>query len=151
MDLYDEFFSIIRAFEDAEITYAVIGGIALAFHDKPRFTRDIDILVNKNHFEEVEKILRKLEYFSSTDPHKFLNVDLVLHRFVKTEKGDHLLVDLLIGENKKFDRVFENSVKTEWEEGVVSIASKKDLIWLKKFRNSDQDKTDIKKLSNDQD
>lgn len=151
MDLYDEFFSIIRAFEDAEITYAVIGGIALAFHDKPRFTRDIDILVDKNHFEEVEKILRKLEYFSSTDPHKFLNVDLVLHRFVKTEKGDHLLVDLLIGENKRFDQVFENSVETEWEEGVVSIASKKYLIWLKKFRNSDQDKTDIKKLSNDQD
>jgi hypothetical protein len=41
MDLHDEFFSIIEAFEENDITYVVIGGIALAFHDKPRFTKDI--------------------------------------------------------------------------------------------------------------
>ena len=75
MNLYDEFFSIIREFENHDITYAVIGGIALAFHDRPRFTRYIDILVKISHLVKVQTLLEKLSFFKSTDPHKFLNVD----------------------------------------------------------------------------
>lgn len=147
MDLYDEFFSIIYEFEKQDITYAVIGGVALAFHDKPRFTRDIDIMVAKSQLAEVEVLMEQLSFFKSTDPHKFLNVDLILHRFVKTKHGDHLVADILVGEKAKFSRVFDNAVTSKWDKGKVSIASRKDLIWLKKFRNSNQDKTDISNLT----
>jgi hypothetical protein len=37
MELYDEFFQLIQALNDAGVTYAVVGGIAMAFHDEPRF------------------------------------------------------------------------------------------------------------------
>ncbi len=56
MNLYDEFFNIIHEFENHDITYAVVGGIALAFHDKPRFTRDIDSCQNFS--------LRKSDHFT---------------------------------------------------------------------------------------
>jgi hypothetical protein len=32
MNIYDEFFSIIKRLNDANIRYAVVGGIALSFH-----------------------------------------------------------------------------------------------------------------------
>lgn len=69
-----------------------------------------------------------------------------MHRFVKTSKGDHLVVDILVGDNENFLNVFENAVISQWEKGEVSVASRKDLIWLKQFRDSDQDRTDIKNL-----
>ena len=46
MDLYDEFFSLIEAFDAAAVPYAVCGGIAVAIHGFPRFTEDIDLLIH---------------------------------------------------------------------------------------------------------
>ena len=73
MNLFDEFFQIIRAASAARIRYAVVGGIAMSFHDQP------------------------------------------------------------------------------WSEGVVKVARKADLIWLKEQRNSDQDRVDIARLRDDKD
>lgn len=151
MDLYNEFFAIIEVLEQNDVTYAVIGGVALAFHDEPRFTRDIDILIPQHELDKVEKLMEELDFFKSTDPHRFLNVNLVLHRFVKTKKNDHLLVDILVGKQKEFSKIFDNVVVSKWKKGEVSIACRKDLIWLKRLRNSDQDKTDINKLTNGKD
>lgn len=148
MNLYDEFFSIIEAFENNNISYAVIGGFAMAFHSTPRFTDDIDILISHSDLANAKKILRKLNFFQSTDPHPFLKVNLLLHRFVKTLENDYLVVDILCSEEKQFSKMVENAIKKEWEKGVVSIVNQKDLIYLKKIRNSDQDKVDIKKLEN---
>jgi hypothetical protein len=46
MDLFDEFFSLIAAFEAAAVPYAVCGGIAVAIHGFARFTEDIDLLIH---------------------------------------------------------------------------------------------------------
>jgi len=45
MNLFEDFSSIIKQFNKNGISYALIGGIALAFHDEPRFTKDIDFLI----------------------------------------------------------------------------------------------------------
>ena len=37
------------------------------------------------------------------------------------------------------------------EKGVVKIARKEDIIWMKKFRDSDQDQVDLKRLQDDED
>jgi len=78
-----------------------------------------------------------LNFLKSTDPHKLLNVDLVLHRFLKTEKQNNLLVDILVGRSDEFNKVFDNVLHAEWEKGKVLIAKKSDFIRLKKFRNSE--------------
>ena len=43
MDLYSEFFSVIKIMNDNKIKYAVGGGIALSFYAEPRHTKDIDL------------------------------------------------------------------------------------------------------------
>lgn len=42
-------------------------------------------------------------------------------------------------------------VCTESKKGKLRVAGKKDLIWLKRFRNSKQDQADIEKLENEKD
>ena len=45
ISLFKEFFAVIKGINDQKLRYAIIGGIAMAFPDKPRFTKDIDILL----------------------------------------------------------------------------------------------------------
>lgn len=149
MNLYDEFFSIIEAFEDSDIIYAVIGGFAMAFHDKPRFTEDIDMLIRTADLDKTDKILSELDFFSSTDPHRFLDTTLALYHYVKTFDDDYLIVDLLSGKESRFERMLHNSIDYEWQKGKVSVVNRDDLILLKIMRNSEQDKVDIMNLRDD--
>jgi len=150
MNLYNEFFSIIEVFEKNDISYAVIGGFAMSFHEEPRFTEDIDILVSHEHLEKSKKLLDNLRFFSSTDPHPFLDTSLVLYRFVKTVDNDYLVLDLMAGNDKKFEDILKNRIYFEWQKGQLAVVSREDLIQLKKMRSSDQDKVDIKHLQNDE-
>ncbi len=150
MNLYDEFFAIIEAFEKCSISYAVIGGVALAFHQSPRLTRDIDILVEETDLESANKTLKDLNFIKSTDPHPFLSANLVMHRFLRTEQNDYLLVDILVGKGERFQNILDNVIESGWEKGKANIARKKDLIWLKELRGSEQDKIDIINLSSDE-
>lgn len=149
MNLYNEFFSIIEKFEENIITYAVIGGFALAFHDKPRFTEDIDILIETASLEKAGEILGELGFSSSTDQQHFLDTKLTLYRYVKTSDNDYLILDLLSGKESKFEEMLHNSVHYEWEKGKVEVVNRDDLIILKKMRNSEQDKVDIMNLQDD--
>ena len=151
MDLYDEFFSIIREFSKNDIKYSVIGGIAMALHDEPRFTKDIDFLIISKEINDVRGLLEKIGYSESAEPWKFKNVDLTLHRFMKTEGEEYLMVDILLGNEEKHRRIIADSIEEEWEEGKIRIINKADLIWMKEIRNSDQDRVDIERLKNDKD
>ena len=151
MDLYNEFFRIMGEFNSRGLKYAIVGGIAMAFHESPRFTRDIDILVLPEDIKEITEITNSLGYLESSSPWKFKDTNLILHRFVKTVAEDHLLLDILVSNEDRYKKIIENSVSTESHEGIIRIARKSDLIWMKKLRNSDQDKVDIRKLENDKD
>ena len=62
-----------------------------------------------------------------------------------------MIIDALVPELDIARKIINNAVIAESENGNVRIASKKDLIWLKSFRNSKQDQADIERLSNDKD
>ena len=54
MDLYDELVALVDALERQGSGYAICGGIAVALHGYPRFTRDIDLLIRR---EDLPKVL----------------------------------------------------------------------------------------------
>jgi Nucleotidyl transferase of unknown function (DUF2204) len=45
MEVNSDFKDLLQALNDANAKYLVVGGMALAFHSRPRFTRDLDIWV----------------------------------------------------------------------------------------------------------
>ena len=151
MNIFDEFTEIIKHIEEENIRYAIVGGVAMAFYAEPRFTQDIDMLLERNDFEKARRILERNGYFESTEPWTFKNTPLTLRRFFKAIGNDQMLVDLLVAGNKKHLEIIENALFAQGEHGVVRVAAKADIIWLKRQRNSLQDQADIKRLEDGKD
>ncbi|MBW2462158.1 MAG: hypothetical protein JRH11_10980, partial [Deltaproteobacteria bacterium] len=53
MNLIDELHAVAAALHDAEIDYAVCGGIAVTIHGAVRTTKDIDILISRGDVSRV--------------------------------------------------------------------------------------------------
>jgi len=151
VELYREFFSLIEALNRKGLQYSVVGGIALAFHSLPRFTRDIDLLAKPVDLATYREILKELGYSELSKPWTFQNTKITLHRFGKKsfEANEELIVvDLLIGNEDRHAEIIEKSITDESPAGRVRLARREDLIWMKQIRGSKQDEVDIDNLEN---
>jgi hypothetical protein len=152
MNVFEEFKRLVRELEKQKVRYALVGGVAVAFYTEPRFTRDIDLLIDFEDFEKTKGILENDGYFESASPWTFRNVAIELHRFLKiVNEEDEMLIDLLVAKNEEVRKVIQNAAEAESEEGRIMLANKRDLIWLKRTRDSKQDQADIEKLEDDKD
>ncbi|MFO7737398.1 MAG: nucleotidyltransferase family protein [Desulfatiglandaceae bacterium] len=152
MNVFEEFKRFVMDLEKQKVRYALVGGVAVAFYTEPRFTRDIDLLVDSEDFERAKDILEVNGYFESASPWTFRTVAIELHRFVNVVNEEHeMLIDILVAKNEEVRKIIHNAVEAKSEEGRVMLANKKDLIWLKSMRNSKQDQADIEKLEDDKD
>ena len=151
MNLFEEFFKIVRKFDEKQIQYTLVGGVAMAFHDEPRFTKDIDFLTLPEEIDRIREALKEIDYFESSEPWTFKSTKMTLHRFMKVEGEKYLMIDILLANEERHRQILARSIHDEWKEGRITIISKTDLIWMKKQRNSDQDIVDIKKLQDDKD
>lgn len=151
MTLNDEFFNLARQLQQRQIDYAVVGGFALAFHDIPRLTKDIDILIKPDDLESVVEMIEGLGYHASAPPWTFQKTRVTLHRFLKVEEPAYVFVDILAGHEAQHRTIIERAWEEPWADGVVKFASKEDLIWMKRQRGSDQDQVDIRRLQDDED
>lgn len=52
-------------------------------------------------------------------------------RFTKVSGEEFLSIDLLVGNNKKYDSIIKNAITEDSKYGIVSVATKKDLVLLK--------------------
>ena len=152
MNVFEEFERLVSELEKQGVRYALVGGVAMAFYAEPRFTKDIDLLVDSKDFEKTKGILETDGYFESVSPSTFRKVAIELHSFLKVvNEEDEMLIDILVAKAEEVRKIIQNAVEAESEEGKVMVASKKDLIWLKRTRDSKQDQVDIGKLKDDKD
>jgi len=123
----------------------------MAFYGPMRFTKDIDLLIEDCDLKAVTECLKKEGYFPSTDPWTFSDTKITLHRFIKLEGEDQMIIDVMVSGTDKTTDIIENAIETESEgTGTVKVASKADLIWLKKQSNSSQDQVDIEILQDEE-
>lgn len=151
MNIFDEFAEIIKHIEQEKIRYAIVGGVAMAFYAEPRFTQDIDMLLEPKDFEKARRILEQNGYIESGEPWTFKSTPLTLRRFFKAIGNDQMIIDLLVAGNKKHLEIIENALIAQGEHGIAHVAEKSDIIWLKRQRNSLQDQADIERLDNEKD
>lgn len=59
MNVFEEFKRLVSKLQEQAVRYALIRGVAVAFYTEPRFTRDIDLLVNPEDFEKTKAILEE--------------------------------------------------------------------------------------------
>lgn len=149
MNLYDEFFDLIPYLNKLGARYAVVGGVAMAFHANPRFTHDVDILLHPDDLRLAKMAFERLNYRESAEPWTFSNANLTLHRFLKVKNGDEMIFDILVANDPEYQEMISNAVDTASNAGTVRVASKPDLISLKQARSSKQDEVDIQELQHD--
>ncbi|MBI5245193.1 MAG: hypothetical protein HY922_16140 [Elusimicrobia bacterium] len=65
-NVHDDFLDFLKAFNDHQVEYLVIGGHAVGFHGRPRDTGDMDILI-KPTAENAERVVKAVTAFGAGD------------------------------------------------------------------------------------
>jgi hypothetical protein len=78
MEVQPDFRELLALFNAHKVEYVIVGGYALAFHGAPRFTADLDILVNPD-FANAQRIVEALEVYG------FKSAGLIAQDFLSQE------------------------------------------------------------------
>lgn len=146
IDVYAEFVVVIRAFEDANLDYALCGALALAVHGAPRATKDIDLIARKEDADRIREIARRLGFVFEALPMEFPGSGIEIQRFTKLVEGQPLMLDVL-WLSPKLKPVWDGRERVQWAEGTLSVVSRDGLITLKLTAGRAQDLVDIQSLA----
>jgi predicted nucleotidyltransferase len=139
---YEELFKLLN---NHKVKYCIIGAYAVAFYARPRYTKDIDILIQPSK-ENCERILKALYDFG------FGNLGLSSSDFCSAGKiiqlgYEPVRVDLLTSvQGCSFERAWKNRVIGMYGEEKVYFIGIDDLIKIKKLSPRPYDKTDVQLL-----
>lgn len=149
MDFYEELVGLIEAFGKAAVDYAVCGGVALAIHGHPRFTKDIDLVVRAEDLERVRHVASKVGFSLTALPMTFdagSSKERQVHRVSKIEGEELLTLDLLVLRGPGFHGVWEDREEFAWRGRTVRAVSRRGLITMKRAAGRPQDLVDIEIL-----
>jgi hypothetical protein len=148
MNLYDELMALVTALEKAHVEYALCGGVALAFHGHPRFTKDIDLLVRAEDLQKVREAVAacgfKIE--GGRVPLRLGKPDeQIIHRVSKIQGHDVLTLDLMIV-NPGLEEIWRSRGVFDWKGLRVRVVSRDGLVKMKRLAGRTQDLADVERL-----
>lgn len=145
MKVEKDFRDFIALLNRHDVHYLIIGAFAYSFYVEPRYTKDIDILIEQSK-ENAVKILTALKDFGFTD------IDLAEKDFLESGQIIQLgvapvRIDILTSiKGMDFQKFWENRVDGRYGDIDVFFISKQDLIRCKRASGRKQDLADIEKL-----
>ncbi len=150
MDLYDEFATLLGAFEAKRVDYAVCGGLAMAIHGFPRATVDVDFLIPQTALGPALACAHDLGYTIPADPMRLADGAVEIRRVTKIDASSHDLLSLaLLLVTPAVEQVWKDRILVRWDPGELWVVSRRGLASLKRLRGSGQDLDDIKRLESD--
>jgi hypothetical protein len=146
MRVEKDYEDLLRLFNKNKVRYCIIGAYAVAFYARPRYTKDIDILIEPD-IRNGEKIVKALNEFG------FESCCLSSKDFIK--KGsiiqlgyEPVRVDIITSIPKvDFKEIWKNKKSGKYGDEKIFFVGLKDLIKIKKISKRKQDKVDIKILT----
>lgn len=141
---YEELF---KSFNKHRVKYCIIGSYAVAFYARPRYTKDIDILIEPT-VDNSRRVVRALNEFgfeslalSAADFRKKRNIIQLGYEPVR--------VDILTSlKGCSFPRAWKKKETAQYGRENVWFIGLEDLIMLKRASNRPQDKADLAFLLN---
>jgi len=145
MKVEKDYEELLKLLNKNKVKYCIVGAYAVAFHAKPRYTKDMDIFIEPSE-ENGKRILKALNEFG------FKELDLKEEDF--TQKGiviqlgyEPLRVDIVTSiEGCTFEEVWENKVEGHYGNEKVYFIGLNELIKNKKKSKRKQDKVDLEIL-----
>ena len=145
MRVEKDYEDLLQSFNKHNVEYCIIGSFAVAFYATPRYTKDIDVLINPTT-SNAKNIVKALNDFG------FSTLNLTAEDF-KTEGTiiqlgfEPVRIDILTSiSGISFSQIWKNKVTGIYGSEQVYFIGKDDLITTKLKANRDQDKADIKNL-----
>jgi hypothetical protein len=152
--------AIVRALNDGNVHYLIVGGLAVNAHGFERLTRDLDLVIGLET-ENISRGLRTLIEIGYTPsipvtPEEFANADnremwrrdknmLVLKLWSDTHQRTP--IDLFVYEPFDFEAELASAVKMEIARNLAApFVTRKTLIEMKRVAGRPQDLTDIAAL-----
>lgn len=146
MQIYSDFKDILRAFNEFNVEYLIIGGYAVTFHAEPRYTKDLDLWVRANR-ENSKVLFQALQAFGA--PLVNLNEDSFAEEGFFYQIGViPVRVDIVLSvSGVQFQEAWEKRVEADLDDVKVYFMSKEDLILSKLAAGRPQDIIDAQLLA----
>lgn len=139
---YEEFLALLNEYD---VKYCIIGAFALAFHVEPRYTKDIDILIEASD-ENAEKVLHALREFGfgslNLTPGDFSSPGRIIQLGYEPVRID--IITSIRGLD--FTDIWNNRIQGPYGNQTVNFIDRENLIKSKIISNRIQDQTDIARL-----
>jgi len=137
---------LVRALDQIQVPYAVIGGVAVSIRSVPRFTKDVDavIWVGESGWDTLlEKLNKQGLKARATDPIGFARHN----RLLLLVDEDGVEVDLSFGALPFEEEMIRNAEPIEISPGcTASIATAEALVIMKAIAWRNKDKLDIQEI-----
>lgn len=140
-----DFEELFAFFSARKVRALIVGGYALAYHARPRYTKDIDVWIEATP-ENAKRLLEALDDFG------FGSLDLSIEDFTKSGQIIQLgfppsRIDLLTSiKGLSFAEAWEARIEDLFGETKVCYLGRDDLIRSKKAAGRAQDQVDIEVL-----
>lgn len=150
MNIVDELHAVATALRAARIPYAVCGGIAVTAYGATRTTKDIDIVIAREHVPAALAAVAPLGYSIPAGPMVFgegTANERHVQRVNKIVGASHLVLDLLLAE-AAYSGVLDDRVDVALPAGTITFVSRDTLLRMKRLAGRAIDLADIEKLEN---
>ena len=145
MTLYDEFRSVLNALSQAQVDYALVGGLAVAVWGAPRATRDIDLLVRSKDLTKAMGAVRGCGFTLEALPFEFKD-GTVLQRVSRVDEAGNLVtVDFMLVD-RNLESAWASRTRVPLADGEVVAVSREALMAMKAQAARPQDIADIQSL-----
>jgi hypothetical protein len=143
LTLESELRELVQRFNEAKIEYALCGGMAVALHGYPRFTKDIDFLIPPESLDRAREVAAATGFLDESGQIPFPDSDV--YRILKLEGTEYRILDLLVP--KRLDTIaWTQRQWYDWNGLPICSVSRDGLIEMKLAAGRDIDRIDIKQL-----
>jgi hypothetical protein len=142
MKVEKDFEELLELFNKNKVKYCIVGAYAVALYAKPRYTKDMDILVEPS-IKNAHKIIKSLNGFG------FKNLGLAERDFSQKNKiiqlgYEPVRVDIITSiEGSSFKQIWKNKKISQYGKQKVFFIGINELIKTKKASTRKQDKLDL--------
>ncbi len=148
IDFYTEFYALTDALSAANVPYAVCGGVAVAIHGYPRFTRDIELLILPEDERRALDVAAQRQFVfegGRLPMGQGIQSDWEIVRVSKVSGRDRLPLDfLLVGPS--IQTVWDSRGIAVFHERQIPVVSREGLKHLKLIAGRKQDLLDLEQL-----
>ncbi|MEI6128135.1 MAG: hypothetical protein WCQ99_16420 [Pseudomonadota bacterium] len=142
---------ICRCFADADITFCLVGGLAVGMLSKPRATEDIDLLVLIGE-EDIRRIMEMLgERLSIVKMPEIMHfkkasIQRILFKDTVSAADGFVILDILFADNDVYKDALKDLTFVTIDDTPIPVPTRKNLLNIKRLSGRPQDILDIEAL-----